>query len=79
VLVQLRLERSRLFMLNIGHGMGAPEVGQYRVEDVRPTEVTVVAGTRGMDAHPTGRYRVETAHPIDLEGDATSFAKLPEL
>jgi hypothetical protein len=65
-------------MLNIaiGHGMGAREVGQYRVGTARPTDRVVartpwvVAGTPGMDAHPVTRYRAETAHPTDGEGEA---------
>ena len=60
-------------MLNIaiGHGMGASQVGRYRVADALPTDgavadtAGVVAGTPGMDAHPVRRYRVEDARPTD--------------
>jgi hypothetical protein len=68
-------------MLNIaiGHGMGASQVGRYRVADALPTDGAVadtagvvagtitgaVAGTPGMDAHPVRRYRVEDARPTD--------------
>jgi hypothetical protein len=68
----------------IGPGMGAREVGPYRVEDARPTGGVVaatagvaagtttgaVAGILGMDAHPVRRYRVEDARPIDGEDEA---------
>ena len=51
----------------IGHGMGARDVGLYRVETARPTEVRrVEAGTPRMDAHPVTRYKAETAHPTGV-------------
>ena len=70
-------------MLNIaiGHGMGAREVGRYRVGTARPTDgvvartgvvagtAGVVAGIPGMDAREVGRCRVEDAHPTDLDGE----------
>jgi hypothetical protein len=55
-----------------GRGMDARPIGRYKVEDARPTEVTVVAGTPGMDADPVGRYRVEDARHID--GDVETRA-----
>ena len=75
------MKRSPQSMLNIaiGHGMGASQVGRYRVADALPTDGAVadtagvvagtitgaVAGTPGMDAHPVRRYRVEDARPTD--------------
>jgi len=69
----------------IGLGMGAREVGRYRVAGARRTDgvvapigvaVTagvvggVVGGIPGTDAHPVRRCRADAARLIDGDGEA---------